>query len=211
MVCWWTVCYCLTNYNTKMHRLRPRYKVGITEIDGGNYLDKIGIYTYVPNSKACLNYIPKFNQIIMATSKKITPDQAMQDLAARRHHVEENKAAAMVKKYKTFRTKLATAKKNEGPLPANVPDLPLFISYNKKTIQNLLKKPGCAGLRIYPAINEYNALTFVLVGVDEAGENMINGVNPTDSQVVMKVASDSGGAVDEGQSSPPYPSPANGF
>ena len=147
----------------------------------------------------------------MATSKKITTEQAMEDLAKRKHIVEESKASTMVKKYKTFRTRLATAKKN-GSAPANTPDLPVSITYNKKAIQNLLKKTGCTGLRIYPAINEGNSLTFVLVGVDEYGENIINGGTAgSDAAMVMKSAAGSGGTVDEGQTSPPYPAATNGF
>ena len=143
----------------------------------------------------------------MASSKKISSEQAMQDLAARKHHVDQTTAAAMVKKYKSFRTKLASAKKNGGDLPANVPDLPTFITYNKKAIQNLLKKSDCAGLRIYPAINADNALTLVLVGVDEAGENILA------STLLAKTAAKgaTGTTVDEGQMSPPYPAPINGF
>ena len=146
----------------------------------------------------------------MATSKKITPEQAMEDLSKRKHHVDESKAATMVKKYKTFRTKLASAKKNGKELTGNIPDMPLFITYNKKAIQTLLKKTDCVGLRIYPAVNDDNALTFVLVGVDAAGNNMLDGnVEAPGQGVMMKPAG--GTTVDEGQTSPPYPAPSNGL
>ena len=142
-------------------------------------------------------------------SKKISSEQAMQDLMGRKHHVDQASAATMVKKYKSFRTKLASAKKNGGDLPSNVPDLPTFITYNKKAIQNLLKNSDCAGLRVYPAINADNALTLVLVGVDEAGENIL------ESTLLAKTATSKSGTstktVDEGQMSPPYPAPVNGF
>ena len=141
----------------------------------------------------------------MASSKKLTQQQAMEDLAKRKHHVAQSTAASMVKKYKTFRTKLASASKNGGALPATVPDLPTFVTYNKKAIQGLLKKPGCAGIRIYPAINNENTLTFVLVAIDEAGENIFDAAAETAGNAMAKPG---GGVVDEGQTSPPYPAPA---
>ena len=145
----------------------------------------------------------------MATSKKITPEQAMQDLAARKHHIDADTAATMVKKFKSFRTKMTSAKKNSGALPANVPDLPAFVTYNKKVIQKLLKDPACTGLRIYPAINASNSLTFVLVGVDESGENILDTAVSATANAMVKPAG--GTTVDEGQTSPPYPAPSNGF
>ncbi|MES2645439.1 MAG: hypothetical protein V4717_01090 [Bacteroidota bacterium] len=143
-------------------------------------------------------------------AKKINAEQAMQDLMSRKHHVEQETASGMVKKFKTFRTKLATAKKNGSELPKNIPDLPTFITYNKKAIQKLLKNPECAGLRIYPAINADNFMTLVLVGVDEGGENIL------ESTLLASKAKSSSKSVttltvDEGQMSPPYPAPVNGL
>jgi hypothetical protein len=143
-------------------------------------------------------------------AKKISSEQAMQDLNARKHHVEQETASGMVKKFKSFRTKLATAKKNGGDLPKNVPDLPIFITYNKKAIQKLLKDPECAGLRIYPAINAENFMTLVLVGVDEAGDNILASTilaskAKSNSKTVTTLT------VDEGQMSPPYPAPPTGL
>lgn len=137
----------------------------------------------------------------MAKATKISAEQAMEDLKSRKHHVEADAASSMVKKFKSFRTKLVSAQKAEGVVPKNTPELPLAVTYNKKAIQSIMKIPGVAGLRIYPAINADNALTFVLVGVDESGENiagsatMAKGVTTTNT-------------VDEGQMSPPYPAPA---
>jgi phosphoketolase len=149
----------------------------------------------------------------MATSKKITPEQAMEDLSKRKHVVDESKASAMVKKYKTFRTRLASSKKNGGALPANIPDLPTFITYNKKAFQALMKKTECVGVRIYPAINDDNGLTFVIVGVDAAGENILSGMVEATGQAMMKTTTTTTkpGTVDEGQTSPPYPAPSNGL
>jgi hypothetical protein len=135
----------------------------------------------------------------MAKAKKISAAEAMEDLKSRKHHVEASLATSMVKKFKTFRTKLQTAQKTEGAVPKNTPELPLAITYNKKAIQSLLKQPGCEGIRIYPAINGDNAMTFVLVGVDASGENLSGNA----------MAKDAGSTkVDEGQMSPPYPAPA---
>ena len=137
----------------------------------------------------------------MATTKKINAAQAMDDLRTRKHHIEETKASGMLKKFKSFRTKLAGAIKNGDPVPANCPDLPIAVTYNKKAIQSLLKLPGFDGLRIFPAINADNAMTFVLVGIDENG-------NTIPGSAVMSKGTSSGTIVDEGQMSPPYPAPA---
>jgi hypothetical protein len=158
------------------------------------------------NQKGCLHYNPNSKKNIIA--KKNSAEQAMQALLARKHHVEQETASGMVKKFKIFLTKLATAKKNGGDLPKNVPDLPTFITYNKKAIQKLLKNPECAGLRIYPAINADNFMTLVLVGVDESGDNML------ESTLLASKAKSSAKTittltVDEGQMSPPYPAPPN--
>lgn len=141
----------------------------------------------------------------MATSKKITAEQAMEDLSKRKHQVTQTTAASMVKKYKAFRTKLASASKNGTAIPATTPELPTFVTYNKKAIQGLLKKTGCAGIRIYPAINDANTLTFVLVAINEAGENILDDAAATGNALAKPAG---GTVVDEGQTSPPYPGPA---
>jgi hypothetical protein len=136
----------------------------------------------------------------MAKAKKISAEQAMEDLKARKHHVDSDVASSMVKKFKTFRTRLQTAQKTEGAVPKNTPELPVAVTYNKKAIQSLLKQPGCEGIRIYPAINGDNAMTFVLIGVDASGENLSGNVMAKDATSTK--------TVDEGQMSPPYPAPA---
>lgn len=139
----------------------------------------------------------------MAKAKKISAEEAMQDLKSRKHHVEEATAASMIKKYQSFRTKMARAKNTEGPVPPKSPDLPIAITYNKKAIQRLLKQPGTEGIRIFPAINADNMLTLVLVAIDAAGETIKS------SAVASKSTTPTPGTttVDEGQMSPPYPAP----
>jgi len=43
-------------------------------------------------------------------------------------------------------------------------------------IQELLSQPGCVGMRMYFAINEDNEKTLVLVGTDEDGNDLYNGL-----------------------------------
>lgn len=136
----------------------------------------------------------------MAKAKKITAAEAMDDLKKRKHQVEKTDAAAMVKKYQGFRTKLASAKKNGGAVPPKTPDLPISVSYNKKAIQSLLKQPGCEGIRIFPAIKD-DAVTFVLVAINAAGEN----ITESATSGMAKTLSTTTTTVDEGQMSPPYP------
>jgi hypothetical protein len=62
----------------------------------------------------------------MAAPKKIAQVQAMQDLKVINHQITTDFAALMVKKYKRFRSKMIRAKKTDGALPQNTPELPHF-------------------------------------------------------------------------------------
>lgn len=42
--------------------------------------------------------------------------------------------------------------------------------------REVLTQPGCVGVRTYFALNAQSALTIVVVGVDESGNDMTNGV-----------------------------------
>jgi hypothetical protein len=77
----------------------------------------------------------------MAKAKKISAEQAMEDLKSRKHHVEESAASSMVKKFKSFRSKLVSAQNGEGAIPKNTPEFPVAVTYNKKAIQSLIKQP----------------------------------------------------------------------
>lgn len=141
----------------------------------------------------------------MATPKKITQAQAMQDLKILNHQITTDFATLMVKKYKRFRSKILKAKKTDGLLPSNTPDLPHFLTYNKTAIHNLLKTPGCTAIRMYPAINDNGQLTLVIVGVDATGENILKAKNASSAKTSKAVATTSVTVLDEGQASPPYP------
>lgn len=47
---------------------------------------------------------------------------------------------------------------------------------NKAEIVNLINQTDCINIRIYNAINSNNQLTFVIVGVNAAGEDMTGGI-----------------------------------
>jgi hypothetical protein len=123
--------------------------------------------------------------------KKPTVQESMKDLKARKHSISQSTAAKMVKKYKAYRTKLIKAKK----AGMNLPDYPLSVTFNKKAIVALTKLPGFTGLRITPAINADNMLTFILSGIDASGEV----ITPDNG-----MGKPGGTVTDEGQINPPF-------
>jgi hypothetical protein len=125
--------------------------------------------------------------------KKITPEESMKDLKGRKHSVSQSTAAKMIKKFKAFRKYVIAEKESLGWDAA--PDLPLYVTFNKKAITALMKEPGCVGLRITPAINSANMLTFILDPID-ANREVISGGND--------LGKPSGTTTDEGQWNPPY-------
>ena len=141
----------------------------------------------------------------MTPNENISHEQALKDLEAAENRISYEKAANMVAAFRDF---------------LKWPSVPEFITFPKKTIQEILDKPGSVALRMYPAINEKNAFTMVLVGVDGKGNNIV--VKPENFAPVQKMAatqqvlardasSKDSGSYDEGQTCPPYPPPPNGF
>jgi hypothetical protein len=126
--------------------------------------------------------------------KKITPEESIKDLKARKHSVSQSTAAAMLKRYKAVRTILSDAKKC-WLLGDTIPDLPITATFNKKAIIALTKLPGFTGLRISPGINADNMLTFILSGIDANGEVISPG---------NEMGKPGGTVTDEGQINPPF-------
>lgn len=149
----------------------------------------------------------------MTPQEKMTLQQALKELEAVDHHIAYQKAAAMVKAFKeyvdTLLPKAAGAEQR--------PSLPECITFHKSAIQEILDKPGCVALRMYPAINEEKTFTMVLVGVDGEGENLMVKPTPPDANAksasVQSLAASpaSSGVYDEGQKCPPYPKSTIGF
>lgn len=50
------------------------------------------------------------------------------------------------------------------------------VSFPRAPVDELLKQPGCAGIRIYPARKADSKLTYVLVGTDDQGNDMTEGI-----------------------------------
>ncbi len=48
-------------------------------------------------------------------------------------------------------------------------------AYYKESVLALLNQPGCTGMRIYLGHDENGQTHFVSVGVDQAGNDMVNG------------------------------------
>ncbi len=141
------------------------------------------------------------------STTKITPQEAVADLKKRDQKITKSKAVAMVKKFKSQSEKIT---------------YPDFLSYNGEAITKLLSQEGCIGLRIYPAVNDNNEFTLVMVGIDGENNNILldSGSAETMSTSVEKstsavaaetVEADGDEILDEGQASPPYPPPTNGL
>jgi hypothetical protein len=147
----------------------------------------------------------------MHTTKKHTLRTAMQELQSAKHAVSFETANGMVKQFKRFRNRMTRARQT-GLLAGDVPHLPICLSFNKAAIYQLMKAPGCVGIRFYPAINNKQQLTLVIVGVDEMGENILP-LKTNNNQLLAKglEMEGSSGLLDEGQASPPYPRPGGGL
>jgi len=46
--------------------------------------------------------------------------------------------------------------------------------YGKTALLEILSQPGCVGIRQYYALNELGEKTFVLIGIDQSGKNLID-------------------------------------
>jgi hypothetical protein len=154
----------------------------------------------------------------MTPQEKSLGQQALEKLKTTHHRVDYDIAAGMVKAFRAFVGALSPNKKDARP------SIPECLTFNKTAIQEILDKPGCVALRMYPAIKEENGaktFTLVLVGVDDDGENLI--IKPTEfvkgaaqsATISAKTASTTGsggsGTYDETQTCPPYPKPDNDF
>jgi hypothetical protein len=110
-------------------------------------------------------------------AKKLTIAESADALKAVNHRKDYATCVQMVKKYQKARTRVASAVKAGEPMPPGMPEWPISFSFNKKGIHLLMKKSGCAGLRMYPAIHENGQLTLVLVAFDENGNNLTPGAD----------------------------------
>jgi len=160
----------------------------------------------------------------MPSKKKITPEEAVADLKGRKHTVSKGTANAMIKRFKNQSGKVAKAAKSIETATEAAITYPAFLSYNKKAITKVLGQSGCIGLRIYPALNDQNEFTVVMVGIDENNNNIVpqDDAAPAESKSVKKkaanivakpvtVAGTGTEILDEGQASPPYPPPSGGL
>ncbi len=57
------------------------------------------------------------------------------------------------------------------PLPPMPP-----LAYHRDAFDLILAQPGCVAVRAYPALTEEGQATLVLVGVDAAGNDLVDGV-----------------------------------
>jgi hypothetical protein len=49
------------------------------------------------------------------------------------------------------------------------------IAFNREGFERILAQPDAVGIRIYPAVRDDGTMTYVLVGVDKAGNDMVDG------------------------------------
>ena len=135
----------------------------------------------------------------------------MQELTQTKHSISKYMAGVMLKRYKCFWKKLLETKRAGGGVFGNIPNLPICLTYNKSAIYQLMKLAGCVSIRIYFAINEKQQLSLVMVGVDEAGDNIVVDNTNGSGKVADALAGENVGILDEGQASPPYPRPGDGL
>ena len=78
------------------------------------------------------------------------------------HKIDLEKAAELTSRFRV--------QAKSGQLPAAP-----VIAFTREGYERILKQPEAVGIRIYPAINDKGAVTYVLVGVDKEGNDMVNG------------------------------------
>jgi hypothetical protein len=159
----------------------------------------------------------------MNPKENLTPGQAIADLKKINHEIDYNSASKMINEFRSFYAALKPETKE------TIPSAPNFLTFNKKAIEEIISKPGCVGLRVYPAIKEVDkkkTFSVVLVGVDEKGNNIIK--KEVSAGLAAKTSSDTSafaasatnkdgnsgggsGAYDEVQTCPPYPKPEDDF
>jgi len=49
------------------------------------------------------------------------------------------------------------------------------VAFHRDAFDRILAQPGCVGIRSYPGLTDANEPTMVLVGVDAAGNDMVDG------------------------------------
>jgi hypothetical protein len=79
------------------------------------------------------------------------------------HRISLTDAAALTRRYRDHAGKTAGAE---------VPKCGLFL---RRLIDELLAQPGCSGMRVYYGRTATGEDTFVLVGVDQKGDDMTGG------------------------------------
>ncbi|MGZ8378585.1 MAG: hypothetical protein ACXWZS_07930 [Gemmatirosa sp.] len=81
-------------------------------------------------------------------------------LPPRDHEISKADAAEKTKTYKETK-----ARKDRFPT----------LAFHGDAYKRILDQPGCVGIRTYPGEDEDGALTVILVGVDEQGNDMVDG------------------------------------
>jgi hypothetical protein len=81
-------------------------------------------------------------------------------LPPRDHKISKADAAKKTKKYKEKK-----AKKDRFPI----------VAFHGEAYKRILDQPGCVGIRTYPGEDEDGTLTVILVGVDEQGNDLVDG------------------------------------
>jgi len=83
-----------------------------------------------------------------------------QPLPPRDHTISKEKAKEKTKRYKEKKPK-------KDRFPA--------VAYHAEAFRRILDQPGCVGIRSYPGEDEEGGLTTILVGVDAAGNDLVEG------------------------------------
>ena len=147
-------------------------------------------------------------------AKKIPVTQAITTLSANKHSISKANADKWAKRYQKFVKDLAKAVAAGTPPPPNTPALGYAFSFNKKSVQKVLRETSAVGLRIYPGINDEGKLTMILVAFDAEGNNITYTQMPAAAKgkagkAVKTTQGDEpdDGLLDDAQTCPPYPAP----
>lgn len=98
------------------------------------------------------------------------------------HRIDLEKAAGMTRQ---FRTQMKGA---SAPI----------VAFTRAGFERILAQPGAVGIRIYPAVKDGGSMTYVLVGVDKEGNDMVDGELSEDGVDCPDVCSDAN-ALNAGQ------------
>lgn len=115
----------------------------------------------------------------------------MSPLPTNSHSISLQQAIEMTKRYRDQRSKVTTQAFQNSLLTCE--------TFNRAAFDGLLSTPGCAGVRIYFAMDEKFVIKLVAVPVNANDEDIL----PSDADALTAGAGDTPPPVEQGQTCPP--------